>query len=924
MVRPQLRERGHELGRTHSALVSAATTGVGRVLVVTGEPGIGKTALLDAVRQDALELGFAVGSGKADEVNQITPGAPVLLALRNGGEPVLDEAGFRSLAPLHEKPLWLVDQVAELLEVRAQQGPVLIVLDDLQWADRLSQFLVRAVSGRLIGSPVVWVLAARTSPGLFLTGPDAASLFEGAPLERLTLSPLSDQAVLELATELLGDAPAGGPAALLASVGGNPFLVVQLCQGLVPQQEAAQGSSAIPFSVVAVLDGRLSALDLRTVELIELAAVWGVPLPFAAARGLLGGSGRGLLEQAQHAASAGWLRFDGDRLAFGHDLLRQFVYDGLDEDRRATLHAACTRYLLGAGGSAADAVPHARIAAAHGDPAGVELLRRAARECRTVTPLTAALLMQEAFAATPPTEPRWQEIGEECAELLSLAQRGADVAATVDVLLARPHSAELEARLQVLAGRALWLVGQVEDMERRTSRALSHPGMSKPLHSRLQAAHALALSRLGPMGAATSAAEAALDAGRSLGDQSTTALALQALGEIAKNEGRHLAAYRHFRELRILAGPANLPEEIAALQFIDRFDEAEALLVDAEQRSEGDLANRPSLACARLWQDFKRAHFDVAATDALTLLRIGDELGTYVYRIDAHMVLSTIAVIHGDLVLAETLQRRAEDEAGAADPVRLPGLMLGRARIAAARGDVDGGVTILRALVDATGHDGHTYWPRMLDQARLYAGLAVAAAQPALADEAVELAETAARNNPGVASFEGVAQQVHGFVHHDVDALEVAVGHLRKAPRPMMLASALTDYGSALVRSERTDLGFRQLEEALAVYTRLEAKQAAAGVRDVLAAAGVRSDRTLPRPARPRSGWTALTESERKVAELVSTGLTNRGVARTLHVSTNTVGTHLRSVFTKLDVQSRVQLTNALHDELLNDSPDRR
>lgn len=924
MVRPQLRERGHELGRAHQALADAATTGVGRVLVVTGEPGIGKTAVLDAVRQDALALGFAIGSGKADEVNQITPGAPVLLALRNGSEPLLDEAGFRSLAPLHDKPLWLVDQAAELLEVRAQQSPVLIVLDDLQWADQLSQFLVRALSGRLIGSPVVWVLAARTSPGLFLTGPDADTLFEGAPLERLTLSPLSDQAVLELATELLGDAPAGGPAAILAGVGGNPFLVVQLCQGLATDQDAGGGRSALPFSLAAVLHERLASLTSGALELTELAAVWGVPLPFAAARGLLRGSAGGLLQDAQQAASAGWLRLSGDRLVFGHDLLRHFVYEGLDEDRRATLHAACTRYLSSAGGSAADAVPHARIAAAHGDPAGIELLRRAARECRTAAPLTAASLMQEAFAATSPADPRWQEVGEECAEMLSFAQRGADVTAAVDVLLARPHSAELEARLQVLAARALWLVGQVEDMERRTSRALSHSGMSKPLRSRLQAARALALSRLGPMDAATSAAETALDAGRSLGDQSTTALSLQALGEIAKNEGRHLAAYRHFRELRVLAGPAHLPEEIAALQFIDRFDEAEALLVDAEQKSEDDLTSRPSLACARLWQDFKRAHFDVAATDARTLLRIGDELGTYVYRIDAHMVLGTIAVIHGDLAAAETLQRRAEDEAGAADPVRLPGLMLGRARIAASRGDIDGGVKILRALVGATGHDGHTYWPRMLDQARLYAGLAVAAGQPALAEEAVELAATAARNNPDVASFEGVAQQVRGFVRHDVDALEAAVDHLRKAPRPMMLASALTDHGSALVRSGRTGDGVRQLEEALVVYARLEAKQAASEVRKALATAGAGSGRAFLRPVRPRSGWASLTESELKVAELVSSGLTNRAVARTLHVSTNTVGTHLRSVFTKLDVQSRVQLTNALHGERLDQSSGRR
>ncbi|MGI3781189.1 MAG: LuxR C-terminal-related transcriptional regulator, partial [Janthinobacterium lividum] len=401
---------------------------------------------------------------------------------------------------------------------------------------------------------------------------------------------------------------------------------------------------------------------------------------------------------------------------------------------------------------------------------------------------------------------------------------------------------------------------------------------------------------------------------RALQDRATIALALQALGETARNEGRHVAAHGYFHELRVLEGPAHLAEEVAALQFIDRFDEAEALLVDAERQVEEDFSDLPSLACARLWQDFKRAKFDTATTEARTLLRIGDEFGTYVYRVDAHMVLSTIAVVHGDLLGANAHLSRAEEEAGQADSVQVPGLLLGRARIAAARGDVVAGAQILKALVTSSDHAVHTYWPRMIDQARLYAGLAVAADQPTLAEEAVELAAAAARNNPGIDSLEGIALQVRGFVHQEVDALASAVHHLRKAPRPMILASALADYGATLLQAGAHDLGVQQLEAALAIYLELEARTAAAGVEGSLTAAGGRGGRPLSRPARPRSGWSALTESELRVAELVSVGLTNRAVARALTVSTNTVGTHLRSVFAKLGVQSRVQLANKFRD----------
>lgn len=132
--------RARELAGATSMLRRAQDIGLGSTLLVGGEPGIGKTALLQEVYRLALELGFAVGFGKADQVSQIAAGAPVLLALRSGSTPLLADAEFRELARLYEQPLWLVEAIADLLERNALRRPLLLIVDDLQWADRLSRF----------------------------------------------------------------------------------------------------------------------------------------------------------------------------------------------------------------------------------------------------------------------------------------------------------------------------------------------------------------------------------------------------------------------------------------------------------------------------------------------------------------------------------------------------------------------------------------------------------------------------------------------------------------------------------------------------------------------------------------------------------------------------------------------------------------
>jgi hypothetical protein len=155
MERSVLRGRDGELAAVATLLRRAGAGRHGAVICMRGEPGIGKTAQLQAAARQAADAGFAVGFGKAEELDQIAAGAPLLVALRSGTSPLLDDDSFAGLAPLHHQPLWLVDRVASVLAERSARTPLLIVIDDAQWADPVTRFALDTLPGRLAECPVV-------------------------------------------------------------------------------------------------------------------------------------------------------------------------------------------------------------------------------------------------------------------------------------------------------------------------------------------------------------------------------------------------------------------------------------------------------------------------------------------------------------------------------------------------------------------------------------------------------------------------------------------------------------------------------------------------------------------------------------------------------------------------------------------------
>src|SRR5690349_6648754 len=206
MAQVALRGRSDAMSRALTTLDRVTRTGQAALVVITGEPGIGKSAVLRAVIEQASRSGFRVGSGKVEQGDQIAPGAPLLVSLRSGRRPLLAGEAFEGLAALYDKPLWLIDRISALLEELAVDAPVLIAIDDVQWADPLTRFALRVLPARLAGSPVVWAVTSRWIPSdpldELVAGTD-----DTTTVTRITLGPLTFHDIDDIASDRLGAEP---------------------------------------------------------------------------------------------------------------------------------------------------------------------------------------------------------------------------------------------------------------------------------------------------------------------------------------------------------------------------------------------------------------------------------------------------------------------------------------------------------------------------------------------------------------------------------------------------------------------------------------------------------------------------------------------------------------------------------------------
>lgn len=359
--------------RAADSVLAAALAGSGRLLLVSGEAGIGKTTLARTVTEDALGRGALVRWGACWEGGSLLPFGVWIDALRRPGSGACGivaahlaegaEQAPDAAAAAHARAR-LFGEVVNALEQAASVQPQVIVLEDLHWADAPSVELLRAVAPHLPAMAAVVVATYRDDE---LDAAEIAGI--GGAAEWLALGGLPVPDVASLLAEVLGREPSPDEVrSVHAQTGGNPLFVTQVGRLL-----AAGATAAVPAGVREVLSRRLARLSPDCDRILAAAAVLGTAFD---ARDVVAVSGQpeevvvAALDEAARARLAQPVDGRVDRWSFVHDLVRAARYEALSAGERAELHRRALDVLEDHSASAAGVLAH-HAARARFDPSEV-------------------------------------------------------------------------------------------------------------------------------------------------------------------------------------------------------------------------------------------------------------------------------------------------------------------------------------------------------------------------------------------------------------------------------------------------------------------------------------------------------------------------------------------------------------------------
>ncbi|HYP94151.1 MAG TPA: AAA family ATPase [Mycobacterium sp.] len=876
------------------------------VVLISGDPGIGKTALLAEITRHAAHMRIRVARNKCDEIGQASPGAPILGLLRAGHDPLIAAADFAALTELTGNPLVLVDRAAGHLQTVATTDRVLVALDDVQWADPVSRYALRALISRLAGWPVVWVLASRSyADGV------TASAADMVEVEHLSLGPLSPSAITEIARDRLGRNVSDDDQELLDAACGNPFLATQIMEGLARRAES--GARGVPAEFRAAMRHRLSELSSRSRDLVDALAVAGRAVGIAELSRLCNiAPGSDYDEAVDAVVASGLVISTGTELAFIHDLIRGSIYDSIASDVRRRLHTRFAQHFLAAATDPTVAAAHAKAAITVGDASNARVMLAAAEALVTTSAADGAEMASHAFDMLRPGQPHWLELGERAVAVLSTAERANDTIAVVDRLLATVDDVDAVSRIETHAVRALWHNGRFAEILKRAEHTLKCTGGRPDLDVRFRAAQALACTRIVGADAAAEQADVALARARSAGDRDALALGLRAAGEAAHAQRRHQQALKHFRELRAVTGISYLAEEIMQLQLLDRYDDAQMLLDAAYDASHASAeALMPTVLFAQAKQHYNLGDLREADQVAASVIELGQLIGTREQVVEATVMRTCIALLRGEPTVAARRLGIIFHLLGETDAARHPGVVFCQGWLSRARGDSKNGLATWSQLLAQTAESRNywAWWPCWMPVI-FEGGIRCGAAD--FMQSVVTIADEGAIRNPEVATLNGVAANLRGLFNDDLATVAESVEILQHSSRPLLRAIGCESYGRMLLRSGERQMGLDQLDRAWDEYDRMGAMARRASVQRAMRQEGVRRRKWITNGS--SSAHKPLTEAERRVVYLIADGHTDKSAAKALGISVNTVGTHIRSAYTKLGVQSRVQLANVLRD----------
>jgi DNA-binding CsgD family transcriptional regulator len=905
--------RKAERGRI-DALLADTAEGRGGALVLRGEPGIGKSALLRYARDRAQGMLVLTTSGVESEVDLPFAGLHELLQPLLGRLETIPEpqaaalSGALALGPPVPADRFAVSTATlSLLAAQGAEQPSLVLVDDVPWLDAASGEVLRFVLRRLQGGGIAALAAVREGE---------SSALDGAGLPELWLAGLE----LSDAQALVPDLAPDVAAALVEETRGNPLALEEI-PALLTQAQAS-GAAPLPdplpasAAIVRAFERRLEALPKATARALVVAA--------ASGRDRLDVVGRALgfldLDAAslEVAEEAGILRVEAGWIIWRHPLLRSTAYHSVSSFEQRRAHAALAE-ALPADEIAARAWQLAAAASGRSEGVAVEL-ERAARDALGRQGLDAAArAFERAAELTPGADDRARRVLE-AAQCYRLVGRFDRARALVDEATRTTRDALLVADAALQRGVIeIWggdttkavamLVGETEHiqpLDRDRAVALL-----------LEAGLATQMSGVVPNILAIGRRAENVAAGASPPVRRKAADFLLGAQILSGNAPPPDALGARLRE-RVMAMHSSPDETLSIavhvghmLTWVEEHDVArqvfEGMLAEAE--AAGALGPIPYFAACLCELEFRDGRFETARSAGANAVRVAEETDQVSVLSFALVCLARVEAALGRTGGCRARTQRALEvaEAVGAGSIRVYGLsVLGFLELGLGR--LPEALLALDSLSELVGEIGLRN-PNVVQWRSDHIEALVLAGRPedALASLAV-LEEEAART--GCAWPQGVAARARGML---ADAsfepcFEEALRNL--AAFPYERARTELRLGERL-RRERRPLEAREpLRSALAEFERFGAVPWAERARTELAATGARP--SIRRPP----GQVALTPQELRIARLVAEGATNKEAAAQLFLSPKTVGYHLAKVYAKLGIHSRAELVRlfVLHD----------
>ncbi|MFL6010153.1 MAG: AAA family ATPase [Gaiellaceae bacterium] len=944
--------RAEELG-SFDQVLGEVDQGVPSTIVLIGEPGIGKTRFLAEFARSADQNGRLVLAGSASELERDLPFSVFVDALDDylrGLSPdrlaVLDEDVrtelshvFPSLSALatasggafqHER-YRSHRAVRALLEELAKTRSLVLVLDDVHWADSASVELLSALLRRPPAASVLIVLAVRPrqlAERLFAAVERADRAGAVTRIELGALTPLE-------ARHLVGDEAA----VLYDESGGNPFYLEQLARSLGRHGEAAAAADVslsgieVPAAVAASLSEELGLLSDDARRVLEGASVAGDPFEPELAAAAAATSEADAMEAIDELLLLDLVRGTEvpRRFRFRHPLIRRAVYEATPGGWRLGAHERCANLLAARGATAAARAHHVERSAREGDLGAVAVLREAGEGAARLAPASAANWFAQALRLLPASAPPSERI-----ELL-LARSAAQ---TASGHFADSHSVLLE---------ALAIVPDDATVARRCAAVESLLGRHEQAGARL----ASAIERLPDQGSAEAVAlmnelavnlvwraryddmhvcaERAVAAARRLADPPLTAaaLALLTLAESMTGAPQRAEAYR--QEAMALVDSLSDEDLARHLESATRLAGTElyggwyadgdrhatrALAVGRATGQGGELFLVLVMTLGGLWRmRGKLAEAGELLDGGIEAARLLGNTHALVWSLGSR---SAAALHAGDLDLALAAAQEGFDLSADLDE----GFHSAEAAVDLARALLEAGKP-QRGVDLLVGHAGGEELVLIAGGPRAHyletlALCWLALDRPLEARRAAVAAETWASSLQlpmaiAWANRATAAVELHaGNASAAAERARLAVSGAEEVGAPIEAALSRTLAGRALARAGERDRAVSELRQAAATLDACGALRWRAEAERELRKLGHRIHRRTSQGKTGASGLEALTARELQVARLVVDRKTNPQIAAELFLSQKTVETHLRNIFGKVDVSSRVELARAV------------